>query len=381
MPVLRPTWLIMLGKVSILSLLTLLFANSERCLAVTKSFKNKYFDFQYDPSIFQSELHLPMSVVDRPIPLAKKSLSLRLDKYTSNHNVEPLQLTVDSNDEQILDLAKTLAAPTQRLALANYFKNNFSRGEEIPGSKLRLVSIDKGAMNLMSSEAFANLFTKIHHKIGIPTKYLRSNKEQRQQFISQLSPFFSAKEMTQIRGKIMTSPNLSMDKDLLPAFARDAVTRHTIYKGPNCFHAALSFQSPILAASSNINVRQEQGYHKNMLNYDELWRAINLSFYEVDPRKNPIQYGDMIVLFETSGNLKPESVDFKTLRHAATYLMGGYVFAKGSKSANSPYIIRTLEEEWNTWTKYTVKLGAKVYRRNQINVTKPALDNPQDWVY
>ena len=381
MPVSRSTWLTILGKVSLLSLFTIFFANSDCCLAGTKDFKNKHFDFQFEPSIFQSELHLPMSVVDRPIPLAKKSLGLRLEQYKSNNNVEALQLTVDSGDEQILDLAKTLATPSHRLALANYFKSNFSSGEVIPGTKLRLVSIDKDAMNLMSIDAFSNLFTKTHHKIEIPTQYLRSNTEQRQKLISQLSPFFSPNEMTQIRTKIATYASLSMDKDLLPAFARKAVTRHTIYKGPNCFHAALSFQSPLLADSSNVNVRKEQGYHKNMLNYDELWRVIQLSFYEIDPRKNPIQYGDMIVLFEANGAGNSNVIDFKTLRHAATYLMGGYVFAKGSKSANSPYIVRTLEEEWNTWTKYTVKLGAKVYRRNQIRVTKPVLDSPQDWVY
>jgi len=155
---------------------------------------------------------------------------------------------------------------------------------------------------------------------------------------------------------------------------------HTIFKGPNCFHAALSFQSPLLASSNLINVRQEPGYHRDMINYDELWRILQLSFYEVDPAKSQLQYGDMIVFFETKGADSP-SIDFKKLRHAATYLTGGYVFAKGSKSANSPYLVRTLGEEWETWTKYTDKLGAKVFRRNLKHVSNPLPADPVDWVY
>jgi hypothetical protein len=117
-----------------------------------------------------------------------------------------------------------------------------------------------------------------------------------------------------------------------------------------------------------------------MINYDELWRILQLSFYEINPEQTSIQYGDMIVFFETK---TPQygALDFKTLRHAATYLFGGYVFSKGSKSANSPYVVRTLAVEWETWTKYTEKLGVKVFRRNLKHVkTAPPMD-PVDWVY
>lgn len=108
--------------------------------------------------------------------------------------------------------------------------------------------------------------------------------------------------------------------------------------------------------------------------------AFSSSLYEVNPAQNPVQYGDMIVFFETK---TPQfgSLDFKTLRHASTYLFGGYVYSKGSKSANSPYLVRTLGDEWNTWTKYTKKLGVKVFRRNLKHVKSPAPVDPKDWVY
>jgi len=187
-------------------------------------------------------------------------------------------------------------------------------------------------------------------------------------------------KLLRISKKIKNGSTLSLDKDLLPDFAKQRVANHTIFRGPNCFHAALAFQSPKLASSQFVNVRREKGYHNDMINYDELWRVLQRSFYEVDPLKSDMQYGDMIVFFETKDS-NSGAVDFKTLRHAATYLLGGYVFAKGSKSANSPYLVRTLGEEWDTWTKYTKRLGVKVFRRNLKHVTNAVPADPIDWVY
>ncbi len=372
---------ILLGKISIISVCTMFASYSELCLGVTKPTKKRALDYQYSPRNFRSELKIPLTVIDRSIPLPQKSIDFRIDKYTTDLRIEPLQLTVDAKEEQIIDLAKTLALPSQRIALAAYFKNNFGQGDKIPGTDLRLVSIDKSALGMMSRDAFSNLFSKTHHEIEISTKILKTNPASVHRLISQMSPFFSSNEMSRIRNKIKAGATLSMDKDLLPPFARKNVGRHTVFRGPNCFHAALSFQSPLMASSSFVNVRREQGYHNDMLNYDELWRVLQVSFYELDTTKHPMQYGDMIVLFETNA-LNPSGViDFKSLRHAATYLLGGYVFAKGSKSANTPYLIRTLAEEWDTWTKYTVKLGAKVYRRSLLRVNNPIPGDPKEWVY
>jgi hypothetical protein len=368
------------GISSIISVIAILLTSAEASYGVTAPTPRRPIDFQYNPAAFRSDLNLPMAIHDRTVSLPINQIEQRLDGYADDSRIEPVQLTVDSQDEKIIELSKMISQPLHQLELANYLKNNFVHGEEIPGTALRLVSIDKDAMKLIDMKAFTKIFDKTHHDIAIPTKGLRRNVSQREQLISQLSPFFPQKEIVGIRGKIMAGRPLSVDKDLLPSFARKTVAGYSIFRGPNCFHAALSFQSPLLASSEYVNVRQEQGYHRNMINYDELWRALQLSFYEVDPTKTQLQYGDMIVLFETKDATNGQ-VDFKTLRHAATYLMGGYVFAKGSKSANTPYLVRTLGEEWETWTKYTVKLGAKVYRRSLKHVTNPILGDPQDWVY
>lgn len=347
--------------------------------ATTSPQKRQPIKYFHDLGAFRSDISIPLTVKDLQVDIPDKQKSTRLLRSKDDERVEPLQLTIEENDERILELANKIAKPSQRLALATYLKNNFKSGEEIPGTTLRLVNLDQKAFQFLDEEAFDRLFSKTHHQILINTAFLRNNSMQRRAFVDQLSPFFSSRELARINRKIMDMSTISLDKDLLPQFARQRVATHTIFRGPNCFHAALAFQSPKLASSTLVNVRREQGYHQDMINYDELWRVLQRSFYEIDPERVNLQYGDMIVFFETK-EADTDHVEFKTLRHAATYLLGGFVFAKGSKSANSPYLVRTLGEEWETWTKYTKKLGVKVFRRSLKHVTNPIAVDPDDWV-
>jgi hypothetical protein len=336
--------------------------------------------FQFEITNFRSELNLPLMVRNRTISIPEKVALQRLERYQKDERVEPIQLTVEGREDKIIELSAKIAAKNQKINLANYLKNNFVHGEEIPGTELRLVTLDRDAYRLLDRSAFDMLFQKNHQEVLISSRALNQSKVLRQALMNELLPFFDPKEISDVRKKIANNQNLSIDRDLLPKFARERVATHSIFRGPNCFHAALSFQGAELAESDRINVRQEPGYHRDMINYDELWRILQLSFYEINPEQTSIQYGDMIVFFETK---TPQygALDFKTLRHAATYLFGGYVFSKGSKSANSPYVVRTLAVEWETWTKYTEKLGVKVFRRNLKHVkTAPPMD-PVDWVY
>jgi hypothetical protein len=255
------------------------------------------------------------------------------------------------------------------------------KGEELPGTKLRLVTLDKASFSYIDPIAFNGLFAKTHRELIVPANALAKTPYIREALLNQVAPFFNDAHLNSLRRKIASNQQLSMDKDLLPAFARQNITTFSNFRGPNCFHAALSFQGAQLASNRNINVRAEPGYHDNMINYDELWRILRLSFYEVNPSQTSLQYGDMIVFFETKQNPKEKVSAYKDLRHAATYLFDGYVFSKGSKSANSPYLVRTLAEEWETWTKYTEKLGVKVFRRNLNHVSNAAPVDLADWVY
>jgi hypothetical protein len=121
-----------------------------------------------------------------------------------------------------------------------------------------------------------------------------------------------------------------------------------------------------------------------MINYDELWRVLSENFYEVNPDKLPLKYGDMLVFFdvpEDDADDLEKPVDFRWIRHTATYLFGGFTFSKGSKSPNTPYTVRTLAEEWKTWKRYTDNLGVKVFRRSQKSVKAAPPRDLTDWIY
>ncbi len=333
-----------------------------------------------DISLFHSSLPLQISSVERLIALSDDDLLKRLSGFAKDNRIEPIQLTASADDEKILDLAGRISKPGRKLAVANYLRENFEKGEEVPGTNLRLVSISEPVFQWMDKSKIDELFAKEHFELTVRSADLKRNRTMQTNFLTQLTPYLTTAQIQGIRGKIAAAKNLIVDQDLLPDFARRMIRHHTVFKGPNCFHAALSFQSPLISKSSLVNVREEPGYHRSMINYDEMWRAAQLDFYEVDPAKTEIKYGDMILFFDAP-KVAQASVDFKTLRHAATYLFGGYVFAKGSKSANSPYIIRPLADEWSTWAKYTDNLGVKVFRRNLKHVNKAATWDPVDWLY
>jgi hypothetical protein len=200
----------------------------------------------------------------------------------------------------------------------------------------------------------------------------------------QLSLYLGRAEREELVAKLKRGEAVSVDKLLLPEFARKMVRQYIVYRGPNCFHAALAFHSPSLTSSSLINVKKEAGYHRAMINYDELWRALKSDFYEVNPDKIPLKYGDVLVLFDVPEDVENDldtPVDFRWIRHAATYLFGGYTFSKGSKSPNTPYTVRTVAEEWKTWKKYTSNLGIKVFRRSAKKVKRAPPMDLNDWMY
>ena len=94
--------------------------------------------------------------------------------------------------------------------------------------------------------------------------------------------FLTKKQKRRLRNKLRSNRPLSLGNDLLPNFARKRLKKYLIHRGPNCFHVALSFQDERITKSPKVNIKQEKGYHPAMINYDELWRAINSYFYEVD---------------------------------------------------------------------------------------------------
>jgi hypothetical protein len=103
-------------------------------------------------------------------------------------------------------------------------------------------------------------------------------------------------------------------------------------------------------------------------------------FYEVDVAKATLKYGDIIAFFEVP-NTQPGSVDYRWIRHTATYLFNGYTFSKGSKSPNTPYTVKTLKEEWDTWKSYVSIMAVKVFRKSGKSVKRSPASDLVDWLY
>ena len=352
--------------------------------AVTQ-FKPEVKPFSYKISSFSSALRLSIKDEVETVKMPLSVMQQRLAESTTDETVEPITVMLGSTEAQISAMAEKLAIKGKEDDLAAYIRRQIKKSPEImvlPSA--RTVAINREAFGFIDHEALADLYAKPQHNLTIDGAGLKGDRAARRKLLHEVSPFLSVTERKAIQTKINKGDALNVNTDLLPEFARSMVKKFIIYRGPNCFHAALAFQSPLLTSSSQINVKHEVGYHRAMINYDELWRVLNQEFYEVEPEKQPIKFGDMLVLFDVPDAYvqHPEGPpDFHWIRHTATYLFEGYTFSKGSKSPNTPYSVRTLEEEWKTWKHFTKNLGVKVFRRSLKAIRPHPPVDQSDWIY
>jgi hypothetical protein len=353
-------------------------------LAVTQ-FKAKRKPFNFDITSFTTTLSLPVKDELETVKMSEAVMLKRLKEAPKDETIEPLTILMTDEEQQIIQMAEKIALQGKVDQFTDYLRGQLKKAKPTKkGMATKTVEIGAEGFDMVDRDAFSDLYSKSQHNLTIDTSTLKADKTLRREFMRQISPYFKKAERSALLSKIMKGQPIDVNTQLLPEFARKMVKKFTVYRGPNCFHAALAFQSPQLTSSSLINVKKETGYHRAMINYDELWRVLSENFYEVNPEKLPLKYGDMLVFFdvpEEDADDLDKPVDFKWIRHTATYLFGGYTFSKGSKSPNTPYTVRTLAEEWKTWKRYTENLGVKVFRRSQKTVkSHPPLDLT-DWIY
>lgn len=348
-------------------------------------FAAKRKPFNFDITSFTTTLSLPVKDDLETVKMSEAVMMKRLADAPKDETVEPLTVLLNDEESQIMQMAEKVALQGKVDQFADYLRSQMKQAKPVKsGQPAKTVEIGREGFDLVDHDAFSDLYSKSQHNLTIDTAALKNDRVLRREFMKQISPYFKKSERSALLSRIMSAQPIDVNTQLLPEFARKMVKKFTVYRGPNCFHAALAFQSPELTSSSLINVKKETGYHRAMINYDELWRVLSENFYEVNPDKLPLKYGDMLVFFDVPERVAEdldEPVDFKWIRHTATYLFGGYTFSKGSKSPNTPYTVRTLAEEWKTWKRYTDNLGVKVFRRSQKSVkAHPPLDLT-DWIY
>ena len=359
------------------------------CLAVPSAYAvTQYLDpeernvkFVRNMDDLKASLLLPVFDTVENITIPIKKLKIRVRKGGPLGVIDPMSLMIPKDEDKIAMLAKKIARPNKTDELKAAFIERLKKIGPTQGASVK-IDVSPEEFNLMDPEKLATLLGKPHHKVTIDTDLLLKQPSQRTMLMEQIAGFLSRGDLDHITEKFRYKNNLLVDTDLLPAFPRKMIKKFIVVRGPNCFHAALAFHNPKLPRSPYVNVRPEEGYHRAMINYDELWRVIGRSFYEVNTAKYPLKYGDMIVFFNLPDDWEESmAVNFRWIRHTSTYLFGPYTFSKGSKSPDTPYSVKTIGEEWATWLEYSRNLGVKVFRRNQ-KITKETLpEDLVDWIY
>lgn len=339
-----------------------------------------HIPFTDDPTLLQASLNLPTREKTRKLTPSESVMTKRIVRSSEDDRVETVSIKVPADDEKLTDLAIHLAERKKSTELLDFFAKKIEAARAKNGDVEHVeVEFSQTELPLVRLDRLSEMLSKSHRDVQVDTRALAHQPELKQTLTTQLRRFLDKAELRRVTTRMQSQAPLSVDDYLLPEFARKMVEKFIIFRGPNCFHAALAFHGRSFPSSPSVNVKEEHGYHRSMINYDELWRAIDAEFYEVDPEKSQLKYGDMLVFFDVpEGESTPY---FRWIRHTATYLFGPYTFSKGSKSADTPYSVKTLAEEWDTWRKYTKKLGVKIFRRSQKRVRKSVPVKLNDWIY
>lgn len=367
----------LLKKKSIYVALTL-FLQSVDALAVTQ-YRSQSQVFITDPSEMRTSISLPGSAKIEKLDLPARMIKTRTKRAEKDERIEPIGIFVAKDEKALDQLVKQLAQKGQENKLHDILVEKMRKKGPTNETKVKII-LTEDVLPLINMDSLSRLLAKTHHNVVISGDEIFKNPDLRKELFAQIKPFFSKNDRQALWNKMKHGETVHVDEELLPSFAEKMVKKYIPYRGPNCFHAALSFHGQKLSGSPLVNVKEEKGYHSAMINYDELWRVINSHFYEVNPKESPMKYGDMVVFFNVPKN-KSAPMDFHWIRHTATYLFGPYTFSKGSKSPDTPYSVKTLTEEWETWRTYTENLGVKIYRRNSQKMKKAPPIDLTDWIY
>ena len=382
----------------------------------------------------RASLTLPAHAHEIQVAPALEQIERRVQAAESDSRVEPLYLAVPVDDDERAAMALKLAKPKKYRALMAALDAELAKstarpvdphvdpheeaevttgsgdrvaqaGQEPQGAhgnqnnmvnpvaaddlnKTRKIRVHPDLFRLMSAAAVTTRMQRTHVRVSIDSARLLDKPDARGELLAQLAPFMEADELRKVAGKLRIAQQVDVDADLLPAGPRRAVKSFEIFRGPNCFMTALAFQYPKMVRSQLVNIKTERDHHEVMINNDELWRVLQSSFYEVDPARSPLKFGDMIVFFQLPANLKSPAdadISYRWVKHATTYLFNDFAYSKGSKSPNSPYLVGTLRSEWRAWEKHVASgggnLGVKVFRKPLKSATSRPPKSLEDWLY
>lgn len=312
--------------------------------------------------------------------ISAKIYNKRLRLGDAVPEVEPVYLYLPEKKSELKKWLTSVARKNQKKPLIAEFFKQFDKGAYVASRGWLKVAINGKLHRYVAPRKIARKFKKPHLKVFLDGEQLARNPALSRRLISQVRPFASGKQLRSLKAQIKERKLISVSRALFPRFARKNLKKFTPYQGPNCFHAALSFHSETYGLSKRFNVKKERNHHNLMINYDELYRILFLDFREINPRKEDMKFGDIIVFFDRDTEPSRKKFYFKWMKHTLVYLFNNYTFSKGSKSANTPYTVKTLAKEWRTWQRLTGNLRLKVFRRKPTAVLQHADNIATGWV-
>ena len=324
------------------------------------------------------------------ILLPQKTLKRRITSYLQNNIVDPFYLYLPIDKNKFNKFIKKIAKHKRKQELINllrkkknilHLKTSDSTNNSI---KFKKIILDKHLLPLINLKMI-NDYQYTHHRVDVDAKSLYKDRYLYRKFLNQVSYYLSKKRKLNLKFLIKNHINLNLDQDILPSFAKKKIGSFSLYRGSNCFRTALDFQNQMFSRSIYFNIKKEKGHHKDMINYDELSKIIKTHFYEIYPLKTSLEFGDILLFLDSSkmlGSKEFTHMQYRSIRHATTYLFNGLTFSKGSKSANTTYTVNLLLQEWKKWRGYVQdKLIIKAFRRRFNRAIKRPGKQLVDWIY
>jgi hypothetical protein len=305
----------------------------------------------------------------------KKLLSNRL--LSKKEKVDPLRFYCKELTDSCYQNLKFLARKDQELSLAN----SVTKVAEDNKKNRYVFEFTENSKDFLDFSKLQKKLSQEHYQLKLKTEELRQNPQLEEQFFSELKYFFTDEELAVLRVKIQNKDFLLIDEDLLPSSVRSRVGKYTSYLGPNCFEATLAFQDENFSRSYLYNVKNEPEHHGLMINNDELFLLLKKHFFEIDPKETSLRYGDVILFADYGEALSEDDFQYSWIKHTAVFLLNYYTFSKGSKSADSPYTVKTLKEEWKLWSSRFNLLKIKVFRKLPHDDLRIKQKKLVDWMY
>lgn len=327
---------------------------------------------------FKKSLELPIHVEIQKVSPPAQILYQRSQNLLEREDNELPSAYLKNTPEDLLSFVKRVGLPNTRQSFLKKLEKKYGNFE---GDLLK-VEIDKELAPFIFFEHLSKLHEVEHYKVFIKGKSLRSDVELLEKLFWELRYFLSKNEMHSLLKQLRHKKYVDIDKYALPAFAKKAVNQYTRFRGLNCFHAALAFQDLSIPSNQRFHPNRLKNYHWRMINHDELWRALQYGFYEINPKDMRLKYGDILVFFDIPPYYTTNRpAKYSWIKHATVYLFNGMTFSKGSKSANTTYTVQPLEEEIRKWRQNTKKFGMKIFRKSQIHVKRLPYLELHNWLF